>query len=136
MPQTACNTQLLIFCDYSIFVQQGPCLCFKHIIQKSGFQDAAGSKLLIYSVSWQLKRLSSVKNNGAYLCCGLQGTLSIKAFIAGSTKRVALMSFKITLECNKNQSFLNAFLARSALCLELWLKNSKTSQFSDKNLLS
>lgn len=66
-----------------------------------------------------------MKNNGAYLCYGLQGTLSIKAFIAGSTEGVALMSFKIALECNKNQSSLKAFLATFDPWTDLWLRNSK-----------
>lgn len=99
----------------------------KHFVQevhhlKSGFQAAAGSKLLLYSVSWWLRRLSLVKNNCAYLHCGLQGTLNIKAFVAGSTKGAALMSFKITLECNKNQSSCKA---RSAPWIDPKLRTPK-----------
>lgn len=63
--------------------------------------------------------------NSTYLNCGLQGTLNIKAFVAGSTKEAALMSFKVTLECHKNQSSHRVHLARSAPWIDPWLRNSK-----------
>jgi len=54
-----------------------------------------------------------------------RGLLTLRLSLLAAQKEFAIMSFKITLEWNKNQSSCKAFLARSAVWTDLWLRNSK-----------